>query len=174
MATTASNLIPACSMASAWAMVQGTPSRMKPFCSRPSLQALIVMMLDDNLYPAPACLQVHSTLLALRPVGVPFFTACTQNVTRGRWWGTFSLTLRMSAWVPLPAPKAPKKDQFIKHLLFQEALILTASASGTPEPQRSPAPTPNYDDDGGTADGQGQHYWPALPMMRGRMATTLR
>ena len=50
--------------------------------------------------------------LAFSPVGVPFFTAA-HRMLPVEMVGISSFFLMMSAWVPLPAPGAPKRISFM-------------------------------------------------------------
>ena len=94
---------------SAWGMVRGKPSRMKPFAasgwSSRSLTMLITRSSGTSLPEAmigPACL----------PSSVPSFTAC-RRMSPVETWGMPKRDASRFACVPFPAPGGPSRTRFM-------------------------------------------------------------
>src|SRR2546426_506789 len=95
------------SSASAWGIVRGKPSRMKPrlasgWASRSAMSPTIT----SSGTSAPRSMKA----LASRPRGVPLVTA-SRSMSPVATCGTLHSRASSRAWVPLPAPGGPRKTR---------------------------------------------------------------
>ena len=138
--TTLSISTPICSRASPWAIVRGIPSRIKPFAQSGSARRSFTMpTITSSGTRAPASIKPFAFL----PIGVPSLTAA-RRMLPVEMVGMPSLSQRISAWVPLPAPGAPKRISFIAHSLslIPRTLCGNGRSYSLPENGRSQAPHP--------------------------------